>query len=183
MMIHKKQTIILFAGPDMCGKTNIAHALGDRLNIPVFKASSEHKTFLGSHDAFIEQLRYADPRMIDILKQTGYSIILDRGYPCEKTYSEFFKRATDYKALKYVDESFAALNAKIIICTRKSFKGIVDDLDSRLDENALYELSQLYVSFTEWTTCKTHVLYVDDFDVERQLQEISMFLNDEEKDE
>jgi len=37
----RKQQVIIFDGPDGCGKTNIAAALSDALGVPVFKNQFE----------------------------------------------------------------------------------------------------------------------------------------------
>ncbi len=163
-------------GPDRCGKTEIAKALSKRLGISYFKASSEHQAFLSKQEQFINDLRHADPRIYDLLAQTGLSIIFDRGYPCEAAYSKFFKRLTDENMLQRVDELYASLNAKIIICTRASFNGIQDDLNPNLDETALQQISDLYMEFAKWTKCQTHILYVDDEDINRELSELLNFL-------
>ena len=49
-MSRDKQRIIIFEGPDGCGKTNIAAELSRRLNIPVFKNDQEWSHF-GTQDA------------------------------------------------------------------------------------------------------------------------------------
>jgi len=173
-----KQQIIFLSGPDRCGKSNIAAALSNAMNIKVFKASSEHHTFLGDQKAFLNDLRYADPRTHDLLFQICFSIIFDRGYPCERVYATFFKRETDHKVLKLIDDAYAKLGAKIVICTRRSFKGIVDDLNTSLDENALQQISDLYMEFVKWTKCQTYILYVDDEDLDREVTEIMNWLGE-----
>ena len=64
------QKIIIFCGADMTGKTEISRALSKKLNIPYFKASTEKNNFKKSPEFFINEMRYADPRMTDMLKQT-----------------------------------------------------------------------------------------------------------------
>ena len=82
-----KQHVVMFVGPDRCGKTNIIAEVERLTGIPSFKATSEHDSFLSSkttkREAFLNQLRYADPRVFDILKQTGYSLMFDRAHPCD----------------------------------------------------------------------------------------------------
>ena len=60
-----KQQIVFFVGPDRCGKTEISKATSAAIGVPYFKASSEHDSFLSSkvtkREAFLNQLRYADP--------------------------------------------------------------------------------------------------------------------------
>lgn len=172
-----KQQIIICVGADMTGKTQIAKALSARLSIPYFKASGEHKTYLKENDMFLQQLRHADPRLIDFLKQTGYSVVMDRGYPCEKVYSKVLSRQTDYVVLQDIDEKFADLGALIIICRRKSYEGITDDLDVNLNSSKLAMLDAAYEKFRTWTSCKCLTLWVDDEDLDRELNEITEWLN------
>lgn len=171
-MQENKQLILLCGGPDRCGKTNILEALERKLRISKFKASGEHENFLSSQDQFLNELRYADPRIADFLFQTGVSVLMDRGYMCEFVYSQFFGRETDYSTLRKLDIQYARMNAVILICTRKSFDGIQDDLDPKLDGTALQEISNLYDTFIEWTKCRVIKLFVDDEDLEREVTEI-----------
>lgn len=170
------QLVLLCGGPDMCGKTNILRELEKRLNVPYFKASGEHENFLTAQNRFLNDLRYADPRVVDILNQTKMSILVDRAYMCEWVYSAYFDRETDVTMLRKMDDAYAKLGAKILICTRKSFAGIKDDLDSKLEEVALQKISVLYAKFVKWTKCQTYTLYVDDEDINREISEIMTFL-------
>lgn len=167
-----KQRIVFFVGPDMTGKTSIAKELCVRMRLPYFKASSEHKAFLGDQTTFLSDLLYADPRVVDILTQTRHSIVVDRGYPCEYAYSRFFGRKTDERMLRFIDEKYAALGAFIVYCARESFKGIVDNLDPKLDETALLKISSYYDEFASWTKCKVFKLFVDDRDLNRQVNAV-----------
>lgn len=175
----KKQLVLLCGGPDRCGKTNILRELERRLHVPYFKASGEHNNFLTSQNNFVNELRYADPRFCDLLYQTGHSVLVDRAYMCEWVYSQFFDRETDMRMLRVMDSMYAKLGAKILICTRKSFLGIKDDLDSNIDEEALQKISSLYMEFVKWTRCETYVLYVDDEDLDREVTEILEFVEKE----
>lgn len=169
-----KQKIITFFGADMCGKTNIAAELSRRLEIPVFKSSNEHENFLKSSDKFVMATRYSDTRMLDFLKQTGHSVIFDRGYPCEIVYSQYFNRQSDPSVLRYLDESYAKLGAVHVFCRRSSYKGIVDDLDpNRLDSVALSIIDHKYWEFVKfYTRCKVITLVVDDENLDREVTEI-----------
>jgi hypothetical protein len=172
----KNQIVLLCGGPDRCGKSNILHELERREKIPVFKASDEHENFLSSQDRFLMTLRFADFRMADLLYQTGLNVLVDRAYMCEWVYSQYFNRETDMIALRKLDNIYAKMGAKILICTRKSFFGIKDDLDPKLDEIALRQISDLYMEFMKWTKCQTYVLYVDDENLEREVNEIKAFI-------
>ena len=83
--------------------------------------------------------------------------------------------------LKALDTAYQKMNARILICTRKNFDGIQDDLDPRLDSNALKEIHLLYMKFVQWTNCNVKVLYVDDEDLDREIKEILEFINESSK--
>lgn len=172
--------VLFVCGPDRCGKTQIARELSRLTRIPYFKASSEHKAFLGDQRAFIDEIRHADPRMVDFIEQTGMSVIFDRGFPCEGVYSLFFKRPTDAAALRHLDEAYAKLGARVLICTRRSFAGVVDDLNPKLGKDALEEISRLYQLFATYSRCQTHTMYVDDEDLERETNEALTFMGYDE---
>ena len=175
------QRIIFMVGPDMSGKTQIAKELSRRIGVPYFKASSEHASFLSKdakNDLFIDQLRHADPRVYDLLKQTGHSVIFDRGFPCEWVYSHVFIRETDQPFLLHMDKQWASLGAKIIFCHRSSYKGIIDDLDPNINEYKLKKIDIVYRTFLEKvTSCDYLMLNVDDEDLDREVSEIVAFLD------
>jgi len=179
--VEKKQHIVFFVGPDMCGKTQIAKELARRLGDPnlYFKASSEHATFMSKvprNEAFMNQLRYADPRVFDLLKQTQHSVVFDRGYPCEHAYSAVLNRPTDADALKHMDEAWASLGSVIVFCHRSSYVGIVDDLDPKLDATVLRRLHEAYESFLARSACRVLRLNVDDGSLDREVGEILAFM-------
>lgn len=176
------QQIVFFVGPDQCGKTHIAQALSRATGIPYFKATSEHDAYLSSkvskRELFLNQLRYADPRVVDLLKQGGDSRIFDRGWPCEFSYSRVMNRETDMKMLQHLDEAWAALGAKVVVCYRSSYHGIVDDLDPGITAKVLHELAEQYFEFgRSFTKCKTYNLCVDDENLNREVAEVLGFIS------
>ncbi len=178
--MNTKQTIVMFVGSDMTGKTQIAKELSRITFVPYFKATSEHTTFLSSrystNDQFLNQLRFADPRVFDLLRQTGHSVIFDRAYPCEFSYSKVLGRETDLKMLHHVDESWASIGTKIVFCHRSSYKGIVDDLDPTIEEKHLQQLHDAYEEFIGWTKCQVLRLNVDDENLDREVNEVMKFI-------
>lgn len=172
-----KQRIILCEGPDRVGKSEIALALAKKYGIPYIKNTSEWSAGLRNKDYFVNTLRYAEPYFLSYLKQSGASVVLDRSYPSEQVYSEAFGRTTDHDALKFVDEEYAKLGAQIVICHRSSYEGIKDDLfPDDIEERKLQELDDLYTNFASKTKCKVLRLNVDDENLSRELEDISLFL-------
>lgn len=173
---------MLFAieGSDMTGKTQIALELSRRTNIPYFKNSGEWFTDLRDPSYFKNLLTYGATFMADFLCQTRASAIMDRNYASEWVYSRYFNRETNEEVLRRVDEKFAEAGGRIIICRRKSYNGIRDDLHSYVDSHALEGLDALYEEFTRWTRCEVLTIWVDDENLEREVGEIMEWIADEQ---
>ena len=174
--------IVAFIGPDMTGKSNIAAALSEDTGTPVFKNSGEWKTELGSEDYFLNLLKFGGPFLMDFMKQTNPDVIFDRFYPCELVYSRAFGRSTSTKAISWMDNEFSKLGGKFIICLKKNYEGLVDDVyPDQLPTEKLVELDSLYKDFYSTTKCESLILYTDDMDLNRQISDIKQFLFLEEK--
>ena len=114
---------------------------------------------------------------MDFMKQTGVNVILDRFYPCELVYAEAFKRDTDKKVIKWMDDEFSKLGGKFIICLRKDYSGLVDDVyPDKLPTEMLQNLDSLYRRFSETTNCECLILHTDNEDLEEQIGKILRFL-------
>jgi len=172
-----KHPIVICVGPDKTGKSHIARALSNKWNIPVYKASTERASFLNNQDRFMYDLKFADVARLDLLKQLKRSVIFDRGYPCEFVYATYYRRQTDHSMISYLDYEYSALGAKIIVFARHSYDRVVDDLDPKLNGAALKQIEELYDQFVTFTKCSTHKIYVDDENLEREIQEIEDFVN------
>ena len=173
-----KRSVVFVCGPDMCGKTEIGKALSKRLLLPYYKASAERDAFLNQQDRFLNDIRYACPARLDLLRQFDRGAIFDRGYPCEYVYSRFFHRKSDDQAVLWLDQQYASMGATIVIATRKDFSNKQDDLDSSIKERQLTALSSLYDEFATVSKCRILKLYVDDEDLERELLEITKFIKE-----
>lgn len=168
-----EQSIVFVCGPDKTGKTNVSAALASALGVSYFKASSEHATFVSSRSAFLEQLRYADFRALDLIEQCRVSLVFDRGYPCEWVYSRVTFRETDEALLRKEDAAYARLGAVIVLCLRRSYAGLQDDLDESIREGELQKIGEEYERFaSEFTACPVVKLYVDDEDTSAQVERL-----------
>jgi len=180
-VINTVQRIVFFVGPDMCGKTQIAQEVALRSGIPYFKATSEHTSFLSSrvekNDQFLNQLRFADPRVYDLLRQTRHSVVFDRGYPCEYAYATVLGRTTDHTMLKHMDDAWASLGSKIIFCHRSTYDGICDDLDPSINAKTLQLLHDAYEEFLSRSGCRVLRLNVDDEDLTREVHDVQRFMD------
>jgi thymidylate kinase len=166
------QKIVIFVGPDRCGKTNIIEELSRRTNIPTFKAKVQREFFVGDRKNFLPFLRYGETTILDMVEQTGQSVLFDRLWPCEWVYSRCFGRETDDSVVAKLDERYAALNALIVVCHRSSYAGIEDDDDPSVKQSTLEKLDSLYREFAEQSKTRCRFLNVDDENLEREVSEV-----------
>jgi hypothetical protein len=171
------EQVVIFEGPDMTGKTNIAIELSRKLKLGYFKNSNELSSFNKEPDYFKNVLKYGVPYLVDYITQTSSGGIFDRQYPTEWVYSKAFKRDTCETSLRTADNMFADLGAKIIICRRTDYENIFDDrFPDSLNPKKLKEIDSLYCEFSKWTNCETYDLIVDDYNIERELYESMRFI-------
>lgn len=172
-MYSNKQRIICFVGPDMTGKTNISQELSRQSGISYFKASSERMTFTDEQDRFLQQMKFADPRQLDLLTQVKFSVIMDRGFPCEWAYSRYFKRVTDVNVILDHDKEYARLGTQIVFCYHQNYENYQDDLNPKIAGPALRQIHLYYEEFFKITECQVVRLCVDDCDLPRQIHDLS----------
>ncbi len=170
-----KQQIIIFDGPDGCGKTNIAHELSRISGITYFKNEDEHRYFRSDPSYFINAIRYVDRYFTSYLEASGSSIILDRAWPSEWVYSQAMNRETDMEVLKELDARHAKLGTTIIIPFRSDYTD-VDETYPEL-QTQLQNLDKLYHQFANWSQCNTIMINVDDEDLDREINELQQQLN------
>lgn len=175
---HVGNMLLALEGPDKCAKTEIGAELSRQLCIPCFKNTGEWSTDLKDPTYFKNLLVYGGTFLVDFIHQTRPSAIFDRYYPSEWVYSKFFNRETNEDIIRKIDRKFADAGGKFIICRRKSYEGIQDDLHAYVDATVLKGLDQLYDEFTKWTECQVLTVWVDDEDLEREMLEIREWLKE-----
>ena len=166
----REQRVIIFGGPDRCGKTTIAKELSRVLDIPYFKPIGQQATALHDPAEFVQQVQYAEPKLLDFLQQTRYSAIMDRGFPCEWAYSKAFERETDWKMLEWLDGMHAKLGTLLVFTLRKDYTGKRDDADGRIDQRKLELIDGWYRVYQKKSRCDTLVLETDDEFLEQQVK-------------
>jgi hypothetical protein len=177
-----KQRIACICGADMQGKSTLIRFLSDYTGINSYKARNEQHDFISSQAKFLQHLYWSDTRQLDLLEQTGFSMIMDRGWPCEWVYSRFYNRKTDDEQLFKNDARYAALDSDIVFCYRTSYKGLQDDLDPNLTSDNLQKIHNLYEEFLKLTKCKVTRICLDPmlpsgyFDEQVKTQEICVKL-------
>jgi hypothetical protein len=156
-----KQNILCICGSDKIGKSFLIKELSKYINIPSYKAKNEQLDFVSSQDKFLQHLYWSDTRQLDLLEQLGFSIIMDRGWPCEWVYSRLYRRKTDDDQLFKNDTRYATLGTNIIFCYRNSYEGLQDDLDPNLTSKNLQKIHDLYEEFFKLTKCKVTRICLD----------------------
>lgn len=164
----RDQKIIVFDGPDGCGKTNMGQGLSLDQKVPYFKMTTEAENW--RKGTFMEALRFDQTYLAEFLKQTKTDVIIDRAYPSEFVYSRVFNRPTDMQVLRKVDEAFARMGAYIIIPVRHDYsKNRLDDL---VPQDKLQEIHDTYMQFRKWSKCSTITIFVDDYgdDLKKEIE-------------
>lgn len=152
------QKVFIFDSPDGTGKTEIGKEMAKRAGIPYFKMTTEHENW--RKGTFKEALRFDQTYIVEFLKQTRFSVVIDRAYPAEWVYSKVYKRKTDEEVLRKVDTEFAKLKATIIIPLRRDYTN--SRPDEVVEKKYLPKLHDMYLEFVKWSKCDCIPLYVDD---------------------
>jgi thymidylate kinase len=169
-----KQHVIIFDGPDGCGKTQMSQALANELEIPYFKNCDEHRYFLQDPSYFLHAVRYVDTYFTSFLEQSGASVILDRAWPSEWIYGSVLGRKVDFEVLRELDSRHARLGTKIIVPVRSNYENSSDEYEA-INDN-IEKIHERYLEFAEWSKCDVLVMNVDDENLERELSDIKQFL-------
>ena len=165
------QQLIIFEGPDMCGKTEISHAVSERLGVPVYKSGREHDLF-HDKDAQYLTLKYGNYEMIKLLETTGANVIFDRFFPSEWVYSQVYDRTRDLDLVMEFDKYWASLGGKIVWLDKPEMDG-----EDELIENDRYnQIREKYQQYMSMTNCEVYHLDTSDHDLENQVNKICNFL-------
>lgn len=165
-----KQQLIVIVGHDNSGKSHIAKALSERINVPIFKMSVPKRFW----DPIIAQ-RYSTEAILQVIEQTKLSTILDRGFPCDYMYSKLFNRDFDYGKLAEIDSRFAAMQTLIVLCY-KDAEAFLDDEEDRIafgiTTEAYEKMTGFYREYLEMSKCKSIIINTSDENLEAQLDKI-----------
>ena len=170
-----RQRVIIFDGPDRCGKSEMARELSARLQIPYFKNEAEWEAFSNDPQYFQNAMKYGDDFFYRFLKDTGISCVLDRSYPSEWVYSKVYNRKTYNDSLERIDSIASSIGVKIVVPFRSSYDGIYDEVHD-IDSEHLAKLDLMYLEFLKWTKCSSLHLNVDDEKLDREMDDIINFL-------
>jgi thymidylate kinase len=161
------QKIIILEGCDGTGKTEIGKELSRILNIPYFKNNKEHIHFF---DENITKYRFLDQLYIyEFLKQTKYSVIIDRAFPSDIVYTNVFRPNKELINTLYdIDEKFSNLNTIIIYCYKQNH--FIDD--EIIDSSKYLSITNEYEKYLLYTKCRVINLNTTDENLNREINEI-----------
>ena len=136
--------VIIFDGPDNCGKTSIAQAFARFYGVPYFK----HKTInkLNFKDTLIDHISEANEMYsLDLIKQTNTSVIIDRHYPSDFVYSRMFRKRSE-ESLKKVDNFLCTIKDHLIVICYKDDVKLKDDDFLTLEQQE--KAKELFLEFS-----------------------------------
>lgn len=154
-------------GADGVGKTEIGKHLSGIYGIPYFRMPTQHENW--RKGKFKEALEFDQTYLMQLLMQTGHSMIIDRAWPSEWVYSQVYKRETNHRLLEELDYHWSSMGVWIIIPLRRSFDGAREDEVVRRDW--LPGIQEKYLEFAEWTLCNVITFYVDEPGVDCNLSD------------
>lgn len=144
--------IIIFEGPDRCGKTTLAKKVAEHFSIPYFKSSKQ-----GFCEVDLEQGNKHDWRfMLDFLSQTNPNVVFDRSFISQYVYSRIFREENVLKNFESLDKYWDLIRSYyyslinmphlIVYCRRKYTPDISDDT-IKFDKERFENLSGCFDSF------------------------------------
>ena len=170
-----RNQVVIFEGPDRCGKTEIGQALSVRMGYSYLKNKNEEfyfkQPYLFPLAAEIEG-RY----LLNFLNQVRFQhsgIILDRSMPSEWVYAQVYNRSYSDFVWDF-DSEMAAQGGKIVYCYKDHYSDYHDDL---VDFSEIDVIKKLYMEYLSRTKMPVLYLKTDDENLGRQLSEIESFLD------
>lgn len=144
---------IIVVGTDGVGKTPISQKLAEHFKLPYFKFANEVEALKGAtHPG--QHMLWFDYGLTQVMEQTGYRMVCDRGYPCELVYSRYFGRQTNDELLDEIDRRHAELGTIILWLYDSKIETSVKD-DPFVEKKDIPWLQIAYKSFIRTTRCET----------------------------
>lgn len=168
------QNIIILEGGDCTGKSEIARELKRIFGFETYRPTRQDVMRQGTQIEKIKNQILEGIALVDILSQSRHSLVFDRYYPSEWVYSKVFQRPQHLEELTKVDEAFASIGAKIVICFKTNFSNYSDDI---IPIEKCLEINKTYIDFSLWTRCFTSMLDTTAVDLNLEIAHILGILN------
>jgi thymidylate kinase len=173
---NKKQ-VVIFDGPDGCGKTTIAKEFVKRhREFSYFKNKPTKKRIKKCTNEQLALIHLTEIELfLSFIKQLNCQLIVDRSYPSEIVYNRSLNRNANDKYLMKLDREHAKENVKIIICVKNN-ELLNDRLDNIFDNQTLRTIKKEYLKFAKQTKCKVLVMNTTNENLENQIKKIKKFI-------
>lgn len=160
--------IVIFEGPDQCGKTTLAEMFMEhRPGYQYFRSTKQ----MGSNVDLEAAIKYDWRFMLDFLSQVGIGsgVIFDRAFVSQFVYSITYRLdnvAKHYAPKEYTDlfedyvNKLSELNHYVVFCYRKSYEGLIDKHNAEVNEEKMKRVSHNFANFFGTTGVKLNVIWV-----------------------
>ena len=172
-MIIKKPIRVILEGCDKVGKTNIAAALSNVLDISVYKSGRENKLF-HEKDGQYNVLKYGVYEQLQMVSALNLSVIFDRLFPSEWVYSKVYHRNSDDTLVLSYDSWWNEIDGKIIFLDKPE----MDGEDELISQDKYQEIRALYEDYKKLTVCKHITIDTSDYNLDKQVYTIMEFLQE-----
>ena len=164
--------IIIFEGHDTSGKSSIAKALSEKINVPIFKVKRDKYWW----DPIINLL-YMTEGITQFIEMTKCSVIIDRWHPSDYMYSKLFDRDVSYRKIADIDDRLAQQHALIIYCYKDQEVFIDDKEDADFVNKSMYtRMTTLYREYEKISKCRSLWINTSNKNLEEQLKVIIAYL-------
>lgn len=170
---------LIVEGHDGAGKTTICKVLSNKINVPIYKCSKEKTAlhFLNKAENIkLSILKWEIPGQLDLIEQCNASVIYDRFFPSEYAYARTLDRQTDDELVFEYDAWWNRLGGKIVFLYKQDC--FIED-DELIPSTLFDDIKNEYVNYSMLTACDTLFLDTTDQDLDKQLEKIIRFLNQE----
>lgn len=167
------QHVIIFEGHDRAGKSTIAKALSEKMQIPVFKVSRDKRWW----DPEVN-LKYLTEGITQFIEKTGVSVILDRWIGSDYMYSKLFNRDISYEKIFELDSRLSLLNTLFVVCYKDAEAHIPDTEDADYVDMSQYAtMTANMIEFSNKSKCNFIFINTSDANLEEQVKKILAHIN------
>jgi dCMP deaminase len=149
--------IWLLEGVDGAGKTTLARELSQRLNVPIYKSANKPISHSDDqHTAQVIAVLEDHARTSLLAAVDDVDLILDRGFPSNWVYGNYFEREFSREEVWAQDAVLAEVPHRAILLTRAGYPRNSDSHLAQEDVNGIESLYREYAnrSKLDWTVLR-----------------------------
>ena len=166
--------LIIFDGPDNCGKTSIAKLISKIETIRYFKHQGVTKlNFRDPNVALVSECN--ELYSLDLIKTLNMNVLIDRHYPSDFVYGHIYRNRSEY-SLRKVDEFMSNIvNHLIVICYKDA---LVPKIDNFVPDADIKVITDRFKYFYEWSHSRVLLLNTTDQNIMKQVEAICGAIED-----